>query len=372
MRGAPAATSSSLLQYTTIALPHRGESAFDPGSATVGAAYSRATAGVPLRDTATGAGSEADANLRTSAYDRAYALAQRLTGGRAHHIRRGEGGGEPPPARLPLQRAAAQRRRPARGLPVRGSDRVLPAVLRGDGAPAPNGRDSAGGNRGRILAGLVQPRHARVPYARPRRPLVGRGLFRGDPAGSRSIPLPQPLPAESQSSGLGATSAARADAGEVRSGSGAPTPERTADGTRTGQRGRGGGPCLAGARAARRGRRYRARRVALAQVQKCTSPTATWRRRSSPSFAARSRPAGFALPAAITLLALEQRLGRLVGPASARYAAALREHRFDPRAPDGPGPAERRALRRELSARGGPRARLRGLLAIPPGGPRPL
>jgi hypothetical protein len=81
---------------------------------------------------------------------------------------------------------------------------------------------------------------------------------------------------------------------------------------------------------------------------------------------------GFALPAATTLLALEQRLGRLVGPASARYAAALREHRFDPRAPDGPGPAERRALRRELSARGGPRARLRGLLAIPPGGPRPL
>ena len=32
---------------------------------------------------------------------------------------------------------------------------------------------------------------------------------------------------------------------------------------------------------------------------------------------------------------------------------------------------ERRALRRELSARGGLRGRLRGLLALPPGGPLP-
>ena len=62
---------------------------------------------------------------------------------------------------------------------------------------------------------------------------------------------------------------------------------------------------------------------------------------------------GFSLPAATTLLGLERRLGRTVGPAAAGYAAALRAHRFDPRAPAGPGLAERRALRRELSARGG-------------------
>jgi hypothetical protein len=80
---------------------------------------------------------------------------------------------------------------------------------------------------------------------------------------------------------------------------------------------------------------------------------------------------GFSLPAATTLLGLERRLGRSVGPASARYAAALRAHRFDPRVPDAPGRAERRALRRELSGRG-PLARLRGLAAIPLGGPRPL
>ena len=80
---------------------------------------------------------------------------------------------------------------------------------------------------------------------------------------------------------------------------------------------------------------------------------------------------GFSLPAATTLLGLERRLGRTAGPASARYAAALRAHRFDPRAPDAPGAADRRALRRELAGRS-PLARLRGLAAIPPGGPRPL
>ena len=45
---------------------------------------------------------------------------------------------------------------------------------------------------------------------------------------------------------------------------------------------------------------------------------------------------GFSLPAATTLLGLERRLDRSVGPAAARYAAALRAHRFDPRAPEGP------------------------------------
>jgi hypothetical protein len=77
------------------------------------------------------------------------------------------------------------------------------------------------------------------------------------------------------------------------------------------------------------------------------------------------------VPAATTLLGLERRLGRVAGPASARYAAGLRAHRYDPRAPRAPGSDDRRALRRELSSRAGLVGRLRGLLAIPPGGPRP-
>jgi transglutaminase-like putative cysteine protease len=78
------------------------------------------------------------------------------------------------------------------------------------------------------------------------------------------------------------------------------------------------------------------------------------------------------VPAGTTLLGLERRLGRTAGPAAARYAAALRAHRYDPRSPDAPSLRDRRALRRDLTARTGLRGRLVGLLAIPPGGPRPV
>jgi hypothetical protein len=70
-----------------------------------------------------------------------------------------------------------------------------------------------------------------------------------------------------------------------------------------------------------------------------------------------------------TLLALERRLALDAGPAAAAYAARLRAARYSPRDPGPPTPAERRALRRDLSSGLGLRARLRGFLAIPPGGP---
>src|SRR5690606_20794869 len=79
---------------------------------------------------------------------------------------------------------------------------------------------------------------------------------------------------------------------------------------------------------------------------------------------------GSDVPARTPLRALERRLGRSAGPASAAYASALRAARYDPRAPAGPELAARSAVRRELS-RGSIRDRLRGLLAMPPGGPRP-
>jgi transglutaminase-like putative cysteine protease len=78
------------------------------------------------------------------------------------------------------------------------------------------------------------------------------------------------------------------------------------------------------------------------------------------------------VPAGTTLLGLERRLGLTAGPAAARYAAALRAYRYDPRSPDAPSLRDRRALRRDLTARAGLRGRLLGLLAIPPGGPRPV
>jgi transglutaminase-like putative cysteine protease len=81
---------------------------------------------------------------------------------------------------------------------------------------------------------------------------------------------------------------------------------------------------------------------------------------------------GWEMPTATTLLGLERRLRRAAGPASASYASGLRAHRYDPRAPAAPSAQERRAVRRELTARDGLPGRLRGLLVFPPGGPRPL
>jgi hypothetical protein len=79
---------------------------------------------------------------------------------------------------------------------------------------------------------------------------------------------------------------------------------------------------------------------------------------------------GWEVPTSSTLLALERRLGRLAGPAAAAYAARLRAHRYDPREPAAPEVRDRRGLRRALTAGSGLRGRLRGLRAIPPGGPR--
>jgi protein-glutamine gamma-glutamyltransferase len=79
---------------------------------------------------------------------------------------------------------------------------------------------------------------------------------------------------------------------------------------------------------------------------------------------------GWRVPAGTTLLGLEPRLRRLSGSASARYAAALRDSRYDPAAPEPPGLGERRAVRRELARPRGLRGRLLALIALPPGGPR--
>jgi MYXO-CTERM domain-containing protein len=78
---------------------------------------------------------------------------------------------------------------------------------------------------------------------------------------------------------------------------------------------------------------------------------------------------GWPLPAGTTLLDLERRLARMAGPGSAGYVARLREGRYSPRGARAPGRAARKALRRELTAAGGPLGRLRGLRALPPRGP---
>ena len=78
---------------------------------------------------------------------------------------------------------------------------------------------------------------------------------------------------------------------------------------------------------------------------------------------------GWPLSRAETLLALETRLRRYRKDAAARYIHKLRTTRFSP-APDGAATlADRRALRNSLAGADGLASRIRGLLALPPGGP---
>ena len=187
-------------------------------------------------------------------------------------------------------------------------------------------------------------------------------------------PTPIRAPAESQSSGLLATSAARGDAGEVSNPRAGVAAERSQAGA-GGQLEDDGGPswilrvlglivlaalAVAGTSTVLRVRAQRG----LTPEQLAEAQLAELRR-------ALDR-LEWEVPAATTLLGLESRLRRAAGPASARYAARLRAHRYDPRAPSAPDSGDRRALRRELSSRAGLVGRLRGLLAIPPGGPRPV
>ncbi len=371
MRGAPEASSQSLLQFTSLALPVAGESALEPRSTPPAASFDRAPVQVPLRGTEsfTGADAEADAALRDSPYSRVYRLALELTAGEEttydavkaveNYLQRDFQYSErPPSADLPLAAflfedkiGYCQQFSGAMALLLRMSG--IPVRVAAGFSPGSFNRDSSE-YRVRDLDA-----HSWVEVY-----FEGIGWVPFDPT-------PTAAPAESQSSGFGATSAAAADAGEVRSRTGTAASERAAGGDAgtgdAGGDGRAWWPLAllllvaAGAAGAVRFVRTRRRRLGgdMADAQLAELRRALVR-------------LGFSLPAATTLLGLERRLDRSVGPAAARYAAALRAHRFDPRAPEGPGLAERRALRRELSSRGGLPARVRGLLAIPPGGPRPL
>ena len=365
MRGAPGDYLELAAAVHDVLCRTAGESALDAGSATVAAAYACDGGRAPARHRDRRRQNVADAMLRLAL--RAHLrLAQRLTGGQRttydavkaveNYLQRD----------LPLQRAAAQRRRPARSLPVRGQDRVLPAVLRRDGADAANGGDP-GARGGRVLARLATTATAASTAYATSTPTPGSRSISTGSAGCRSthshgrargVAVQRPRRHERR----------RADAGEVRSGTAPPTSSERPTATGAGQRGRGGGPGLVVARDAAWPRyrlgawRWSVRAAALAVGDVAEAQLAELRRALERlGFPCRPpRPcSGSSAPRPE------------VGPASARYAAALRAHRFDPRAPDAPGPSERRALRRELRP-GGPLARLRGLPAIPPGGPRPL
>ena len=297
--------------------------------------------------------------LRSSEYARMYRLARRLTADAPttydavkaveRHLQENYRYSERPPTR-PL---------PAGRLPVRGQARLLPAVLRSDGADAADGGHPR--PRGvRLLAGLAQPRHGRVPRARPRRPLLGRGVLHGDRLGP-----------------------VRPDAGRlagrvaVERGRRRAPPPRTRARSTPAPRGRRGRRADASPTAEHRRRPAglgRARpaccccSAALAGAgfwvsaasRGCTRsgrPSAP--RRSSPSCGARCRGSAGRCPPRTTLLELERRLGRSAGPASAGLRGrparrALRPARSGGTAPHG---AARRAPRADARQRRRPPAR---------------
>ena len=179
-------------------------------------------------------------------------------------------------------------------------------------------------------------------------------------------PTPTVAPAESQSSGLLATSAARADAGEIGGGGrGAPALSEVAGelGAGRGSRRRlqpaavGAARCWllvlgAGCAALFVGVRMRKRR-GLGPAELAEAQVAELRRalvRLGWDVPVDHHPARAGAPAAASR-----------GPRAGDYAGALRAHRYEAR-PAAPAVGDRRALRRELSAVGGLRGRLRGLL----------
>ena len=187
-------------------------------------------------------------------------------------------------------------------------------------------------------------------------------------------PTPTASPAESQSAGVAATSAASADAGEVANPRGGVAAERVSPGSGVAS-GADGTPdwvvpvlILAAITLLGAAGWYVVRRL---RVQHRLNPEELAEAQLAELLRALRR-LDWRVPAATTLLGLERRLLRGAGPHSAGYARGLREHRYDPRSPRAPGARERRALRRELTARGGVGRRLRGLVALPPGGPRPI
>jgi protein-glutamine gamma-glutamyltransferase len=375
MRGAPPEYAGDKIQYTAITLPKRGESATEGvglqgDAAREAAAEQREQLFVPLRgDPITGNGGAAIEALERSRYADMYSLAQELTANAPtnydavkaveRHLQENYSYSERVPTRpLPLMGFLFEDRR---GYCQQFSG-AMALMLRMSGIPA---RVAAGFSPGSFNKDTREFRvrdldaHSWVEVW-----FTGIGWVPFDPT-------PAISPAEAQAT-VAAASAAAANAGDVNARREGVAAERVEgpSGVATSEDGGTDGAVLvlmllavgvvagAGYLVTQRVRRVHALSPAeRVEVQLRELREALMR-------------LGWDVPAATTLLTLERRLGRSAGPASAAYAGALRANRYDPREPVGPGLGERRAVRRELS-RGSLRDRLLGLLAMPPGAPRP-
>jgi hypothetical protein len=363
MKGAPGGMSASLVEYTSIELPRIGETAVNPNVVLGGPEVY-----VPLWGSTNYGDPEAPRKaLEASVYGDMYGIAQRVTAGSptmydaVHRIERyldrnftySE---KPRPSRYPLNAflfrdkyGYCQQFSGAMALMLRMVG--IPARVAAGFAPGSLNRDS-GEYRVRDLDA-----HSWVEVY-----FNGIGWVTFDPT-------PAASPAETQAADLLGTSSSGGAINGSRAGAAAPDPKSGAGGATTSTSDGGTStwlvllPALALAAAGLvLWRRARARRLAGAEL--AAAQLAELRRAL--------RWLRWELPPATTLLGLERRLGRAAGPSAARYAAALRAQRYDPHAPDGPSLRQRRQLRRDLTAQTGLRGRILGVIAIPPGGPRPV
>ncbi len=369
MRAAARAYPAQLDQYTRIELPLAGETAL-PDSRRYPPGVDRAAVVVPLRGGDPDGAIEADRLLGDSPYAKTHALASRLTAGAPtvydavdrvqDHLRTQYIYSERPPTQAyPLESFLFEDKI---GYCQQFSG-AMALMLRMSGIPtrvvsgfSPGSLDSEGGEyRVRDLDA-----HSWVE------------VYFNDIGWVTFDPTPQAAPADRAGRGPEAERLDIPTGGQSRLGGGAgPIPERGGDpaATAAGPAGEEGGglPALP---------------VILALLLVAAAVALVLRLRARRGSGLPSGDAGlreleralprlgWALGPGTTLLELERRLARAAGPGSAGYVARLREGRFSPRGARLPGRAERAALRRELTAEGGLRARLRGFRALPPGGPR--
>jgi transglutaminase-like putative cysteine protease len=367
MRRAPARYDAQLAEYTRIVLPRPGEDALRAPRAGGGLA-ARDRVSVPLVGTRFEE-PEVRRRLAASPYARAQRLARSLTAGaptvydavrRVRDHFRGNGfvySERPPSRRFPLESflftdktGYCQQYSGAMALLLRMAG--IPARVVAGFSPGSLNRDT-GAYRVRDLDA-----HSWVEVY-----FAGIGWVTFDPT-------PPAAPADRAGQGPDAARAGRVDANDALTrGGDAPASDRTTDT-------RGGG---AGARAAEGDGGAPGWVVALLVLGALGGAGGLVLRRRAPAGGdpaeagllelERALPRlGWKLTAGTTLLQLERRLGRGAGPASARYVAALRAGRFARGGVANPSPADRRAMRRELTASGGVFARLRGWVALPPRG----
>jgi transglutaminase-like putative cysteine protease len=375
MRAAEPGYPDDLVAYTSLFLPRRGESALRgvgrQGDAARTAADGRNFVEMPLRGEPDSGTPGSVERVRRSRYAKVYRLANRLTAGAPtgyaavkaieRHLQDEYLYSEQvPSADLPLNSFLFEEKR---GYCQQFSG-AMALMLRMVGIPV------------RVVAGFSPGSYNRDTGEFRVRDLDAHSWVEVYFTGIGWVPFdptPAIAPADSQSSGVLATSAARGDAGEISGGSRSSSAlsERGTNVTAAASDDGGAGwvlPALlvlvlvvTGGAALLMGIRVRRRR-GLTPAELTEAQVVELRR-------ALER-LGWAVPATTTLMGLERRLRRASGPHAAAYAGALRAHRFQPGG-QAPGLGERRALRRELSDGGGLAARLRGLLAIPPGGPIP-